>query len=164
MNWKVLFKLTTLFIALSATVFSIYMLNSGHTKDFLNSLGFSTSGRTLHWCSDRLLKAEGLNSDWSLQEQDRKWVVRNPAKQELVVDYLEVEKWLAKYCMLEVLPYPKEKILDTPLSPFMKIVFKDNHQVLIYQKDMTVFQLNEQTFESEEFKEGLQALERLLGL
>ena len=164
MNWKFLLRLSILLLALGATVFSMYLLNTGHTKDFLNSLGFSTSGKTLHWCSDRLLKAEGLSNKWSLQEIDRKWILKNEGGQELVVDYLEVEKWLAKYCMLDIQPYPREKILNTPLSPFMKIMFKDNKQVLIYQKDLQVFQINEHTFESEDLKDGLQALQKLFGL
>ncbi len=164
MSWKLLFKITTLLIALSATVVSIYLLNTGHTKDFLNSLGFTSSGETLHWCSDRLLKAEGLNTKWSLQEIDRQWILRNEQGRDLVVDYLDVEKWLAKYCMLEIQPYPREKILSTPLSPFLKLMFKDNKQVLIYQKDMQVFQMNEHTFESKDLKEGLLALQQLFGL
>jgi hypothetical protein len=162
MNWKLLFKITTLMIALSATVVSMYLLNTGHTKDFLSSLGLASSGKTLHWCSDRLLKADGLNKNWSLQEIDRQWILRNDRGQELIVDYLEVEKWLAKYCMLEIQPYPREKILSTPMSPFLKLFFKDNKQVLIYQKDMQVFQMNELTFESADLKEGLLALQRLL--
>ncbi len=164
MNWKLLFKITTLLIALSATVVSMYLLNTGHTKDFLNSLGFSSSGETLHWCSDRLLKAEGLSKKWSLQEVERQWILRNDQGRELVVDYLEVEKWLAKYCMLDIQPYPREKILSTTLSPYLKLIFKDNKQVLIYQKDMQVFQMNEHTFESADLKEGLLALQGLFGL
>ncbi len=164
MNWKVLFKATTLLIALSATVFSIYLLNTGHTTDFLKSLGFSGSGESLHWCSDRLLKAEGLASEWSLQEIDRQWIVRDSSQKELVVDYIQFEKWLAEYCMLDIQPYPREKILNTRLTPFLKMTFKDNQKVLIYQKDLQVFQINEQTFESENFKEGLLSLTRLLGL
>jgi hypothetical protein len=164
MSWKVLFKITMLLTALSATVFSMYLLNTGHTKDFLNSLGFSGSGKTLHWCSDRLLKAEGLNKNWSLQEIDRQWIVRNENNQALVVDYLAVEKWLAQYCMLDIQPYPREQILNTPLAPFLKILFKDNKQVLIYQKDMQVFQINEHTFESADLREGLLALQKLLGI
>ena len=48
------------------------------------------------------------------------------------------------------------------MSPFLKLSFKDNNQVLIYQKDMQVFQMNELTFESADLKEGLLALQRLL--
>ncbi len=164
MNWKVLFKVSTLLIALIATVYSIYLLNTGHTKDFLNSLGFSGSGKTLHWCTDRLEKAEGLNQTWSLQQEGLQWILRNDSGQELIVDSLVVEKWLAQYCMLDVQPYPREKILETRLAPFVKFIFKDTQQVLIYQKDFQVFQMNEQTFESEDLKQGLLALNRMLGL
>ncbi|MBY0385649.1 hypothetical protein K2X05_10880 [bacterium] len=162
MNWKLWFKAGSLVIALSATVFSIYLLNSQHSVDFLSSLGFSSSQKTLNWCSDRLRKAEGLSQPWSLEEKNGQWMLQTSSSQEFVVDYLEVEKWLAKYCSVHITPYPPEKILDLKLSPFARIQFGDKSTALIYQKDFSVFQINEITFESKEMQEGLFAIKNLL--
>lgn len=162
MNWKLWFKAGSLFVALFATVFSIYLLNSQHSVDFLSSLGFSSSQKTLNWCTERLRKAEGLSHNWSLEEKDGQWLLITADSKELRVDYLEIEKWLAKYCSVDITPYPKEKLLDLKLSPFARILFNDESRALIYQKDFTIFQINEYTFESRELQEGLLALQNLL--
>lgn len=164
MNWKLWFKAGSLCIALFATVFSIYLLNTQHSVDFLSSLGFSSSQKTLNWCNDRLRKAEGLALPWSLEEKNGQWKLKIADANELVVDYLDVEKWLAKYCSVQITPYPSEKILDLKLAPFARILFSDQSSVLIYQKDFSVFQINEITFESRELREGLLALKDLLKL
>lgn len=162
MKWKLWFKAGSLLIALFATVFSIYLLNSQHSVDFLSSLGFSSSQKTLNWCNERLRKAEGLSQTWSLEEKNGQWILQTADSKELVVDYLEVEKWLAKYCSVEIASYPTEKILDLKLTPFARIYFSDQSSALIYQKDFSVFQINEITFESVELQEGFFALKNLL--
>lgn len=162
MNWKLWFKAGSLVIALSATLFSIYLLNSQHSVDFLSSLGFTSSQKTLNWCNERLRKAEGLSQSWTLEEKNGQWMLQISDSQEFVVDYLEVEKWLAKYCSVHITPYPTEKILDLKLSPFARIHFSDKSNALIYQKDFSVFQINEITFESAELQEGLLSLKDLL--
>lgn len=162
MNWKVLFKITTLTIALSATMYSIYLLNSKHSGDFFASLGLSSSTKTLNWCPERLRKAEGLSSSWTLQEKDRQWVLQRQGEPEVFVDYLDIEKWLARYCVIPVKPYPAEKLLDLKLSPFVRLNFNDGNQILIYQQNGLVFQINELTFESEEMSAGFKDLQSLL--
>ena len=162
MNWKLWFKAGSLLIALFATVFSIFLLKTQHSVDFLSSLGFSSSQKTLNWCNDRLRKAEGLSQTWSLEEKNGQWLQQTNDGKEFIVDYLEVEKWLAKYCSVHIAPYPVEKILDLTLSPFARIQFSDKSNVLIYQKDFSIFQINEITFESKELQEGMTALKYLL--
>lgn len=161
MNWKVLFKISSLGLALVITVYSMYLLNSQHSVDFLESLGF-TSQKTFNWCPDRLKKAEGLSSTWTLEEKDRQWLLQVPASSPLTVDYLEIEKWLAQHCSVHVLPYPKEKLLDLKLIPLAKLHFNDGTQALIYHKDFKTFQINELTFESAEMQAALSALRDLL--
>lgn len=149
-------------IALSATVYSIYLLNSKHTGDFFASLGLSSATRTLNWCPERLRKAEGLSSSWTLEEKDHNWIIKRQGEAEVVVDYLDIEKWLARHCVIPVTPYPTEKILDLKLSPFARLHFNDGNQILIYQQNGTVFQINELTFESDEMSTGFKDLQRLL--
>jgi hypothetical protein len=161
MNWKIGFKIFTLLTALSATVFSIYLLNSQHSSDFFSSLGFGSSSQNLNWCSDRLKKAEGLFSDWSVEEKDRQWVLQKN-NTSVVVDYLEVEKWLARYCAVKISPVSKEKILDLKLEPFARFFFNDGNKVLIYQKENTIFQFNEVIFTSEEMSSAFASLKNLL--
>lgn len=162
MNWKVLFKVITLTIALSATVYSIYLLNSKHSGDFFASLGLSSASKTLNWCPERLKKAEGLAGAWTLEEKDRQWILQRPGQPEVFVDYLDIEKWLARYCVIPVTPYPADKLLDLKLLPFAKLNFNDGKQILIYQQEGRVFQINELTFESEEMSKGFKDLQSLL--
>jgi hypothetical protein len=164
MNWKVFLKISSLVLALMVTVYSIYMLNSQHSVDLFSSLGISTSQKTFNWCPDRLKKIEGLNSTWSLEEKDRKWILQMKSSPPLTVDYLEIEKWLAQYCSVSVRPYPSDKLLELKLTPLAKLNFNDGTQALFYHKDFQVFQINELTFESQEMQQALGALRTLLKL
>jgi hypothetical protein len=161
MNWKFGFKILTLTIALSATLFSIYLLNSQHANDFFTSLGFSSASKNLNWCTDRLKKAEGLNSEWSLEEKDRQWILQKN-NTTTIVDYLDIEKWLARYCAVQITELANEKILDLNLQPFARLLFNDGGKVLIYQKDGKYFQLNEVTFESKEMSDAFSEIKNLL--
>ena len=161
MNWKLGFKMLTLGTALSATLYSMYLLNSQHSSDFFTSLGF-TSSQTLTWCSDRLQKAEGMTSAWTLEAQERQWVLTLPGQTPVLVDALEIEKWLARYCSISIQPLPREKILEMKFDPSARIFFNDGQKTLLYQKDQRFFQMNEVTFESAEFQEALLQLGQLL--
>jgi hypothetical protein len=161
MNWKVGFKAVTLSIALTATLYSMYLLKSHHATDFFTSLGFSSS-RTLTWCPDRLLKLEGLSASWTLESIERKWVLSGIQQQPVFIDPLDMEKWLARYCTIKIEPLSREKILELKLNPSARFIFNDGQKTLLYQKDQRIFQMNEITFESQEFQQALVQLSQLL--
>ncbi len=161
MNWKLGFKALTLGIALSATVYSMYLLNSQHSTDFFTSLGF-TSSKSLTWCTDRLQRVEGMTTPWTLESKERQWILTLPQQSPVRVDPLAVEKWLARYCTVSIQPLSSEKILELKLTPSARLFFNDGQKALLYQKELLFFQINEVTFESHEFQEALRQLSQLL--
>lgn len=163
MKLRIGLKLFTLLIAFSATLYAIFILKTGHMNDFWVSLGFNTSEQTLNWCSNRLIKLESLTeTKWKLEENSQKWQISKDEESPLDVDYVEVEKWLAKYCFLKIIPFKDKNLLDMQFKPFAKASFNDGSKVLIYTFNGEVFQINEVIFKSQEMVSALKDLKNLL--
>jgi len=164
MNWKMAFKIATLLIALTATVYSMYLLNTGHSTDFMVSLGLGQKTQSLNWCENRLTKLESAEPGkaWILQNVDRQWQISIDNGEAKTVQYLDVEKWLAKYCTLDIQLYNNEKVLDLHIEPFARATFNDGKDAKIYILGDDIFQINEVIFRSHEFKTGLADLHSLL--
>jgi hypothetical protein len=164
MNWKLALKVSTLLIALSVTLYSMYLLNTGHSTDFMVSLGLGEKSQSLNWCSNRMVKLESAEPGeaWILQEVDKKWQLSVDSAEPKNVEYLDVEKWMAKYCILDIQVYRNEKILDMHSTPFANATFNDGTQAHIFILDEDLFQINEVTFRSYEFKNGIADLKALL--
>lgn len=162
MSLKYIFKLTTLLAALSATVYAIYLLNTGHSSDFMTSLGFGSHGQTLNWCSNRVSKIEAATGKWKLEEIDRKWTVSLDGAEPQRLDYLEIEKWFASYCILHIELYRSENILDQRLEPFATVHFNDGKTAKIFRLGEDAYHINEVIFKSKEFNQALIDLQSLL--
>lgn len=163
MKLRFALKAITLFSALGFTLAAIYMLNTGHMSDFWTSLGFGQSGQSLNWCTDRLVKMESTApSPWSLEEKDRQWIFTMAPDPGKTVEYLEIEKWLAKYCTVEIKVYKDPKMFDLHLQPIANVYFNDNTKAQIYRLDDQLFQINEVVFTSAEMKAAIDDLYALL--
>lgn len=163
MPFKFIFKSLTLVLALGMTIYCIYLLNQGHLTDFMGSLGMGEYSKTFNWCTNRVTKMESLSkTTWTLEEKDKKWLVSTNGGEPLTLDYLAVEKWFAKYCLVRIQVYRNENLLDKHLEPFAKAQFNDGTLARIYTLEGDVFQINEVIFKSPQMKEGLAELQRLL--
>lgn len=164
MNWKLALKVVTLLTALSATVYCIYLLNTGHSTDFMVSMGLGEKGQALNWCSNRLTKLESAEPGkaWILQETDKKWMISVDSSEPKALEYLDIEKWLAKSCTIKINIYNSEKILEMQSMPFAVASFNDGTQARIYILSEDVFQINEVTFKSYEMKTAIAELKALL--
>jgi len=164
MNFKVAFKVLTLLIALSATVYSMYLLNSSHTSDFMTSLGFGSQSQSLNWCSNRMTKMMGAVPElpWILEEKDQQWMFSGGGEPPKRMEYLDIEKWLAKYCILKIEIYRGDDMLDFKLQPFAFVTFNDGQVAKIYRLGEDIFQINEVTFKSKEFEDAVKELKDLL--
>lgn len=164
MTLKTIFKVTTLLVALGATIYCMYLLNTGHSTDFLASMGLGTKSQTLNWCSNRLTKMEGSNSQspWLLEEREQKWMISLNGETPKAVEYLDIEKWLAKYCILNIRVLRGEAILDQHLAPFAQATFNDGTSAKIYLLGEKGFQINEVIFASDEMKSAVTELKNIL--
>lgn len=162
MRLKWYFKIFALSSALCMTVFAIYLLNSGHSVDFWSSLGFQAGGQQLNWCPDRIVKIEGTtNSPWTVFEKEQKWMMQKDSTS-YEITYLEMERWLARYCSVKIYLYKKPDLIDKKFQPFAKITFNDQSTALIYKSQPELYQINEVIFSSDEFQQGLVDLQSLV--
>lgn len=165
MKTKWVLKFLSLSIALSVTLYSIYLLNTKHVPDFLSSLGFNSSTQSFNWCVDRVTKIESLSQQsWSLFEQNGKWMVTRGTSPPAELDYLSVEKWFAQYCTLEVVELKSEKIFDLPMEHFAKISFNNSTTANIQLRGGNKYQINQTVFESTEMTAALAELRALLAI
>jgi hypothetical protein len=163
MKIKFIFKAFFLLLALTATLYSIYLLDTGHMGDFWTSLGIGNKGQSLIWCSSRVTQLEDAkNKGWMLEEKNQQWQITKLSDTKNL-NYLDLEKWLAKYCTLEITIYNNPDILDMHLEPFAVARFNDGTSAKIYTLgDKNIFQINEVIFQSREFEQALQELKDLL--
>lgn len=162
-NFKFIFKITTILGALAMTVYCIYLLNQGHLTDFLGSVG-SPYSETLNWCSNRIVKIEAYNQTWTLEEKDKKWMITKGDQTPQTLEYLDVEKWLAKYCQVHIQIYRNSSLLDKPITPIAKAYFNDGKTALISVLGENTYQIADVSFKSIEMTEGLADLKKLLAL
>jgi hypothetical protein len=157
MSFKMAFKIFTL-------LFAMYLLNTDHSTAFMVSLGLGEKSQTLNWCSNRMTKLESSEPGkaWILEEVHQKWQISIDSSEPKNVEYLDVEKWLAQYCMLNIHIYRNEKILDQHLMPFAKATFNDGSEAKIFRLGDDVFQINEVIFKSHQMESAIRDLQNLL--
>lgn len=164
MNIKWFIKFVTLSIALGFTLFSIYLLNTQHVPDFLNSLGFSQN-QTFNWCVERVLKIESLSEQkWSLYEDQQKWWIIRGEQPPAEMNYLAVEKWFAQYCSIEIEELKSEKIFDLPMTHLARVIFNNSSTATMHWRGGDIYQINQTVYESREMTEALASLRSLLAL
>lgn len=165
MNIRFISKVVFLLLALTATIYAAVLLNTGHMNDFWTSLGLGKEAQSLNWCTDRLLTLSGQsgNISWTLKEENQKWLIVKNETDIKTLEYLDIEKWLAKYCILDIVVYKDLAILDMHVSPIAVASFNDSTSVKIFSLgDKGIYQINNVSFTSAEFEEGLAELKALL--
>lgn len=166
MNLRLFSKISFLLLALAATLYAVIQLNTGHMNDFWTSLGIGKSTQSLNWCNDRLLSLSGTenNVSWTMQEENGKWVVIKNSTDKKTLEYLDVEKWLAKYCILNIETH-KEDALSLAVTPIATASFNDKTTARLFALgDKNVYQINTVIFTSDEFQQALADLKTLLKL
>lgn len=164
MRIRLFLKLFFLFIALSATIYSLALLNTGHMNDFWTSLGIGKKHNALNWCNNRLESLSGKTAEvaWTLKEDNRQWVIQKNAETK-TLEYLDVEKWLARYCIVDIEIYKDSAILDMPVTLIAIAQFNDGTSAKIFRLgDNEIFQINHYTFKSSEWEQALKDLQSLL--
>lgn len=167
MNLRYFSKILFLLLALSATLFAVIQLNTGHMNDFWTSLGIGKSSHSLNWCNDRLVALEGSKNDtaWILKEDQRQWVVVKNQTDTKVLNYLDIEKWLAKYCILDIVAAENVDALEMKVTQLAFAKFNDGSTARVFKLgDGPLFQINQVIFASTELEEGLIELNNLLAL
>lgn len=166
MNLRILSKVGFLLVALVATIYAVIQLNTGHMNDFWTSLGMGKNSQSLNWCNDRLVRLSGTqnNVTWELKEQDSQWVIiKNQDTKTL--EYLDIEKWLAKYCILDIKTEKSESFLDMAVTPVALAEFNDKTTARIFTLgNKNLYQINTVIFTSSEFDQALLELKSLLKL
>lgn len=162
MSFRLFFKMLFLTLALTATVYSMYLLNTGHMSDFWTSLGLEHKTQSLNWCSNRLTQLKGAANDWRVEEKNKQWQITKNTDTK-IIPYLDMEKWLAQYCILDISIYRNPDLLDMHLEPFAVASFNDGSQAKIFLVgDKKIFQINEVIFTSPELEQGIAELKDLL--
>jgi hypothetical protein len=166
MSLRILSKVAFLLLALAATVYAVFQLNTGHMNDFWTSLGMGKNSQSLNWCNDRLVSLSGTHNtvEWTLKEHDAKWIIvkNNDTK---TLEYLDIEKWLAKYCILDIKTEKNESFLDMAVTPIAFAEFNDKSTARIFTLGNNgLFQINTVIFTSPEFEQALVELRALLKL
>lgn len=167
MNLRVASKIIFLLMALTATIFAVVQLNTGHMNDFWTSLGIGQKTHSLNWCNDRLVTLTGKSNDkdWTLKEQDRKWVIVFGETDVKNLEYLDIEKWLAKYCILDIAVFKDSSIFDMKVEPIATASFNDGSTAKMFKLgDNNLYQIDHVVFTSPEFEKGLAELKDLLKL
>lgn len=167
MNIRVFSKIAFLLVALAATVFALIQLNTGHMNDFWTSLGIGKKTHSLNWCNNRLISLTGTSNNvvWTLKEQDRKWVIVKGESEMKTLEYLDIEKWLAKYCILDISVFKDNSIFDMVVHPIATATFNDGSSAKMFTLgDKGLYQIDHVVFTSPEFEKGLAELKDLLKL
>ena len=154
MSLKVLTKLVALLTALTATVVAIYWLKAGHMNSFWTSLGIDRSGTRLSWCEERVGTLYFYDSKAKLMEKDGKWLWMGEVEKEL--DYLRVEKWFAKYCLIPVDKMDVAKM--EAANPVFEAQFIDGNRLSLHSNGEDIFKIRDQVFQSQAFRKALKEL------
>lgn len=165
MNMRIFFKSFFLMIALSATLYAVTLLNTGHMNDFWISLGLGKANQSLNWCRERVVKISGTNDagTWTLFEEKQEWLIGKNSDPVQKLDYLEVEKWFAKNCIINIEIYKNISILDMAILPFGVAHFNDGTNAkIISLGNEGVYQINEVIFKSKDWTQALEDLKNLL--
>ncbi|MCB0361596.1 MAG: hypothetical protein KDD35_02680 [Bdellovibrionales bacterium] len=119
----------------------------------------SHSPESWSWCDTRVESIE--MGDHRLYQKGQQWLVTK-AQEALQVNAVEVEKWLAKYCQIEIVPIPLEGQDLNNYSPLILVRFIDGTQKEFLGTPEGVFLAENRTFSSDEWQQALQDLEFIL--
>ena len=137
------------------TILSISWLKGGHGNQFLTSMGLGDEEQRLNWCSNRVASMTLSQKGSSIVEKSGKWLWLGTHEVEL--NYLDIEKWFAKYCQLNI---KKVQFSDfnSPLNPILKVEFIDGEAATFYDLGEKRIQVQDQIFKSATFDKAIKEL------
>lgn len=151
---KLTLRLILLMLSLTATLSAIYWLKSDHMEAFWTSLGIPT-GQRLNWCEERVAQLYHFESGDKLLEEKSQWLWVDQNKKRQVLNYLEVEKWFARYCQVD---YQSIEDAPGPFRPVFEAEFIDGGRLTLYQSEEGLYRIREQIFASETLRQALKEL------
>lgn len=117
-------------------------------------------GKKLSWCETRVkgLRAGGF----ALEQKDRDWVWATEAKA-TPVNFLDVEKWLARYCTIPIMPDNRESetAQKDSFKPVLRVSFIKGGDVELLKSEQGLYSWRGQVFRSYEMNKALEALHGL---
>ena len=130
---------------------------TGSTTPAANGAAVET--KTLNLCKTRvhaIIFADGKKVEEFKQGLEMKWMAHDPTPREIY--YLDVEKWLGKYCRIQVEASTESPKVELPVA--VTVEFIDQSKELIHQEGAT-FIVGGTYFRSEEFANALVELRHL---
>lgn len=185
MRSSLIFKINFLVLGLALTVYISYQLRArGLGTDVLALFGINAPAATSrssapnttdratekkatddesafrwNWCQTRvtaMIKPE----EFKIAQEGNLWVYEAAAKQ--VVNFLSVEKWLAKFCTVDAKKLPNTNAERAELfKPALMVKFVDGHVELIRRSTDGQYLWRGQAFTSPEFDSALSELSTL---
>ena len=146
-------SILVLITSLSATIAAIYLLKSGHMTQFWTSLGFQAKENILNWCDERVHSIYFYEKDAKIIEESGKWFWRS--SEDVTLDYLTMEKWLARYCHLAVAP---AKISDGETTALFEVEFINGDRVSFHGLDDDHIQVRGTIYQSPTLRKAFKEL------
>lgn len=156
MSFGYWFKLATLALAFSITIVCIYWLRDGHISQALHSMGVGGQGQVLNWCDQRVRSMVHIPSGAKIMESDSKWKWFGYHTDEVLLDYLSIEKWLAKNCQLPATPV--ENQVGGAAVPLLEVEFITNERFVFYDLGDGLIRARGQVFKAPTLREAVKEL------
>ena len=165
MKTSAIVKLNFMILGLALTLYAIYTLNSHGLNPRVRALlglsqedGSTEKSFHINWCSTRvigLIQPEKLK----VSQEGQNWV-REDNGSNSVVDFIAMEKWLARSCSVQA-----KKVNTTVTSasflPTLFVKFVDGEVDVIRRNSQGVYLWRGQTFTSLDFDSAVAELSRL---
>lgn len=151
------FKIGVLVLALSATMVSIFWLKQGHMAQFWSSLGFRDGSTLINWCDERVSTVHFYNKSGKITEEAGKWLWRSKGKTDVTLNYLDVEKWFAKYCQVPFESVQEAQATDAG-EPILEMVFITGDRLSFHKMGESQYKIRGKVYESKSLREALKEL------
>ncbi|MCB0377538.1 MAG: hypothetical protein KDD33_03525 [Bdellovibrionales bacterium] len=156
MSFGYWFKLAALALAFSITLLCIYWLRDGHLSQALNSLGVQGQGQVLNWCDQRVHSLVYIPSGAKIMEDNSQWKWTIPGSESVLLDYLSIEKWFAKYCHLPAEPIREEA--TGMATPLLEVEFITSERFVFYEMENGFIRARGQVFKAPTLREAIKEL------
>ena len=91
----------------------------------------------------------------SITEEAGKWLWKSDT--DVLLNYLSMEKWLARYCQLPIKKVPF-KDFNAPMSPLLEVKFISGETATFYDLGEGRFQLQDHIFSSPDLDKAMKEL------
>lgn len=125
-------------------------------SQFWASLGLSHNEQRLNWCDERVQSIHFYNKDAKITEESGKWLWKS--NDTVVLDYLSVEKWFAKYCLLPVVEPQLSGDSQAQGAPLFEALFVNGERLTFHQIDDEHVRLKGKVYRSKILREALKEL------